>query len=302
MNTCFRFLLLTSIFWHACIPAHPQGKTGLKEREAELNLVFNSIRSLESDSEKLASAYEFQKLFRHALGMPGSFTFAWDSLKNLAKIMSPDGKFRIYNWNIPLSGGRNRYFCLLQFDGKGNNHPVIALQDASDTLADPEHFTGDSLCWYGALYYRIIPFMYGREAQAYILLGWDGMSEEMSGKIIEVLSFGPGNRPQFAGPPFRDYGDGKLLRVLFRFSASARMTLKYQDQSVPGKPVWNAKKREYEAREKEVKMIVFDHLVPMEPGLEGVFRYYVPSSETAAGFVYENREWKYTGEFDARNP
>jgi len=49
-------------------------------------------------------------------------------------------------------------------------------------------------------------------------------------------------------------------------------------------------------------MIVFDHLLPLDPQLEGQYKFYVPSSETAEGFIYENFSWKYVPEFDALNP
>ncbi|MEI7491942.1 MAG: hypothetical protein WCK92_11125 [Bacteroidota bacterium] len=279
-----------------------QSTFSLKKTEQYLKEAFKDIGQAENDSARLALSLGFQKQLRVALSNSGSSDYPWDSLKFIAKTESPDGSFRLYNWNVPLLGGGNRYFCLIQFKGSMKKIPVVGLTDFSGSVAEPGQFSGDSLHWYGALYYKVIPFEQQDKTKAYILLGWAGISKDISGKIIEVMALGGNGTPAFGSPVFPGYLDGKLLRVVFRYASSAGMNLRYQLQILPGKPKWNAKKKEYTNSTGSQWMIVFDHLVPMDPQLAGQYQFYVPASETAEGFVYENFRWKYIGEFDARNP
>ncbi|TRZ69930.1 MAG: hypothetical protein D4R97_09085 [Bacteroidetes bacterium] len=284
------------------VKVNAQGTYDLKKAELRLREVFTGINRGETDSLRLALSLDFQKQLRMALTIPGSARYPWDSLKYVAKIESSDGVFRLYNWNVPKINGGNRYFCLVQFEGKLKDRPSVALSDWSDSIADPVHFRADSLHWYGSLYYKVIPFKLRNKKNSYVLLGWNGISSEISGKLIEVLTLGDDGTPQFGAAVFPDYNDGKSVRIIFRFSSSAGMNLRYQMQVIPGNPVWNKKKRVYESSDHSYHMIVFDHLMPMYPQLEGQYKFYVPASETAEGFVYMNYAWKYIKEFDARNP
>ncbi|MCX6283237.1 MAG: hypothetical protein NTW31_03230 [Bacteroidetes bacterium] len=280
----------------------PQSNFSLKKTEQDLKDVFKTISQAENDSSRLEISLKFQKQLRFALAHSGSADYPWDSLKFVSRTESPDGSFRLYNWNVPLLSGNNRYFCLIQFKGSMKKMPVVALTDFSLSITEPGQFSGDSLHWYGALYYKVIPFELRDKKKAYILLGWNGISKEISGKIIEVLTLGSNGAPAFGSPVFPAYLDGKLLRIVFRYASTTVMNLRYQLQALPGKPKWNGKKKEFTNNTRSQWMIVFDHLVPMDPQLAGQYQFYVPASETAEGFVYENFQWKYIGEFDARNP
>lgn len=293
-------LTLISLSYH--FSGISQGTVNLRNSERELTDIFKEISQAGTDSLKLSASREFLDRLRLALQIEGSVEYPWDSLKNVARITSPDGLFRIYNWNVPLVSGGNRYFCLLQFRKAWKKIPPVALHDFSDSIAEPEKYTGDSLHWYGALYYCIIPYTLRDKSTSYILLGWDGISHELCSKVIDVLTFKSSGSPVFGAKVFPDYGEGKLTRIIFRYSSSATMSLRYRMQTIPGKPIWNSRKKEYESDDVSLKMIVFDHLMPVDPQLEGQYKFYIPSSETAEGFRYENYSWRYVKEFDARNP
>ena len=280
----------------------PQGAFDLIRAEQELKEIFKGISQAENDSTRIILSLNFQKHLRLALNLHGSSSYSWDSLKNIAKVESPDGLFRLYNWNVPLISGGNRYFCLIQFKGTLKKIPPIALTDRSGSIAEPEKFGGDSLKWFGALYYKVIPFQLKDKRTSYILLGWEGFSNEISGKVIDILTLDNNCVPEFGARVFPGYRDGNFSRIIFRFSSSAGMSLRYQLQTLPGKPVWNSRKRKYESDKTSRWMIVFDHMVPIDPQLEGQYKFYVPASETAEGFIYENFSWEYIKEFDARNP
>jgi hypothetical protein len=294
--------MLTFLSLSFTLTGNTQGTVNLRNSERELRDLFKEISQALTDSQKIASSIEFSERLRSALQIEGSAEYPWDSLRYMAKITSPDGLFRLYNWNVPLTGGGNRYFCLIQFRKAWKKIPPCDLRDFSDSVTEPEKFTGDSLHWYGALYYDIIPYALRDNSTSYILLGWDGISKDMSSKVIDVLTFKSSGCPGFGSMVFPDFRDGRLFRIIFRYSSSASMSLRYRLQTIPGKPVWNSRKKEYQSDNISVKMIVFDHLVPMDPQLEGQYKFYIPSSETAEGFKYDNNSWRYIKEFDARNP
>jgi hypothetical protein len=278
-----------------------QGSALLKDTELALKRSFTSVISEQEDQDRIQQSLEFQSDLARALKLKGSWSYPWDSLKNMARLESPDRNFRIYNWNVPLSGGRNRYFCLIQFKDKLKNDSLLVLTDHSDSVKDQEHFTGKAGSWFGALYYKIIPFEMKGGAKAYLLLGWAGINTGISSKLIEVLTFDNKNQACFGGSVFPDFRDGKQTRVIFRYSSNSGMSLKYLLQKIPGKAKWNAKKREFEQPGRTMPMIVCDHLIPLDPKLENQFQFYVPSSEVADGFIFEDNSWKFIPEFEALN-
>ena len=68
-------------------------------------------------------------------------------------------------------------------------------------------------------------------------------------------------------------------RVIFEYSASCNMSLKY-----------NSKK----------DSIIFDHLSPTEPQLEGQFQYYC-NDMSYDGFGFKHGRWNYGMDLDATN-
>jgi len=295
-----RFTVLLLLVLNA-VCGTAQVSSVLRQTEQSLKQSFTAITSDQDDQMRIGKSMNFQTDLALALRLQGSWNYPWDSLKNMAKMESPDGNFRIYNWNVPLSNGRNRYFCIIRFRNDQKNDSLLVLTDCSDSVNDPEHYIGDAGAWYGALYYKIIPFELKGGTKAYLLLGWDGINLEISSKLIEVLTFDEPYHPRFGAYLFPDFKDGKQTRIIFRFSSNTGMSLRYLSQKIPGKAKWNAKKREFEQPGKTVLMIVCDHLVPLDPKLENQYQFYVPSSEVADGFIFEDSFWKFIPEFNALN-
>jgi hypothetical protein len=79
------------------------------------------------------------------------------------------------------------------------------------------------------------------------------------------------------------------------------MFLDYDEQFLPAKKKWNKEKKEFDIEQRKEWMIVCDDLVPSNPILEGQYEFYIPSSETYHGFVFEGGFWVYYQNIDARN-
>jgi hypothetical protein len=79
------------------------------------------------------------------------------------------------------------------------------------------------------------------------------------------------------------------------------MFLNYDEQYLPAKKKWNPSRKQFETDLVKTFMIVCDELIPPDPQLEGLYEYYVPSSETFNGFVFTDGCWHYYQNIDARN-
>jgi hypothetical protein len=151
------------------------------------------------------------------------------------------------------------------------------------------------------LYYKIVPVV-SKENTFYTLLGWDGFSKEVSQKIIDVCYFPSANVPMFGYRFFNKFGDGWNTRIIFRYSSSASMNLRLDEQSVVISKKWNKSKRVFEVERAKKEMIVCDRLSSMYPEMEGMYQYYVPEANAVDAFVFENGAWNFTKDIDARNP
>ncbi len=283
-------------------PAFAGNGSSLEKAEDSLKRITASFPGSASDSARAQTNSLFLATLRSTLDLPGSFDYPFDSLKTLGKITSPDRKVRFYNWNLPLRDGTNRYFCLLQVKKDEHNaFDVWSLTDASDSLESPESQVLSASRWYGVLYYKVILNTGSDGKPVYTLLGWDGISPILTSKLIEVLTFDPDRQPRFGAQIFTDYENGQYRRVILTYSSEARMTMKYDELSVKkGSKIQDLLKRSGIHQDK-IDMIVFDRLVPLEPQLEGLRQYYVPSADIYDGFVFLNNSWHFIREVDARN-
>ncbi|MFT6443246.1 MAG: hypothetical protein ACJASM_002805 [Salibacteraceae bacterium] len=75
------------------------------------------------------------------------------------------------------------------------------------------------------------------------------------------------------GPPFRG-----ITRFFLEYSSEVNASLKYHDKQ---------------------ERIVFDHLIPLNSGLEGVFEFYVPDL-SFDGFEFRDDYWYFIQNIDVR--
>ncbi len=261
------------------------------------------MRNGGNDRLKYEANEKFTNLLEEALYIKKSFDYPFDSLKTIARLVSPDNRFKIYNWVIAKLDGTFDYYVFLQsYNEKKNTYDVFKLTDKSSDIIAPEFQTLDANNWYGALYYKIIHTQNG-DQNYYTLLGWNGNNGLSFKKLIEVLSFRSGNKPVFGASIFRK-GKEKLKRVIFEYSAKAIMTLKYDNQQYQEKVRLKKPKngKRFEVNNVKSPMILFDRLVPLSPSLEGQKQFYVPETNVYDAFIYENGKWNFIEDVDARNP
>jgi hypothetical protein len=295
--------LLISVFFTLILPLSlfSQNARDLAAIENSLKLLRDSIRHAENDSTRILLSRQFDQKIREAFSLPDSYLYPFDSLKSTGILKSPDNEFRLCSWNVPLLNGHFLYSGLIQWDDKKYpDRKIIFFADKSDSIPAPEKAILDPGHWYGALYYKIIPESSGTKV-FYTLLGWKGIDSRVTQKIIEIISFDAQGNALFGKKLFPGYQAGSNTRIIFRFSAEASMTLRYDEQPFTLKKKWNASKRDYEIRQKKVWMIICDRLVPIDEDLEGQFQFYIPAADIFDGFIYGQEGWKFSKGIEARN-
>lgn len=245
-----------------------------KNLEEKLKIIQNKIYNATSDSLKMAYNREFLALLDTALVAELSFSYPFDSLKQIGRLYAPDKTFRIINWNIPKTDGTHLYFGFIQsYDKKSKRYLVEKLLDKSGTIKNPETHIGSPEKWFGMLYYDII-----KTGDYYTLLAWDGNDRLTSRKYIDVLYFKSNGDAVFGKDVFK-MPRKNPRRIVFEFSAEIVMSLKYNDSK---------------------DMIIFDHLAPRDEFMEGQYQYYGPDFSYDA-FEYSKGKWKFVPDVDVKN-
>ncbi|MGY5252111.1 hypothetical protein [Sphingobacterium spiritivorum] len=229
--------------------AHAQKSSGKAMQVWQDSLLSIGSRVFQnpSEPERIDANFKFVKTLVSALKEKNSFDFGFDQLKMISVLNSPDNKFRIFSWNVPLNDGSYLYYGSIQLKTGNGELSLIPLLDKTFEIQQAEQAVVSSSSWYGAQYYEII-----QNADHYLLLGWKGHNRLFTQKVIEVLSL-KGKEATFGKKLFSD--QPQISRKIFNYTRQASMLLRYDA----------AKKR-----------IVFDHLVPADKSLEGKYQYYGP--------------------------
>lgn len=228
---------------------------------------------------RLEAGEQFEKALDSILNRPDAWLQRLDTLRTFSSLTSPDERFKLMTWNIPLPDGQFQFHGRILCSSKWKEAPamVTKLTDASPNLQKAGTKVLSTKEWYGALYYSMCLHQYKKQ-RYYTVLGWDGNSPFSNKKIIDVLIVGADGQFHFGAPIF---DDGKRLRhrIFFEYAEQATMSLRYQPKS---------------------ERIIFDHLAPSQPSYEGMYEFYSPDFTTDA-YHFEKGKWKLEINYEARN-
>lgn len=252
----------------------PGANDTLVSQELELDAVLKKLRKSYLNEDFVKYNNEFKTKLKQVLEINGSFVFPFDSLKTLSKISSPDGEFRLFNWNVEMESGVNNFYCfVLKKDGT-----IIELKDNYRNIDNPELKTLPQTNWYGACYYKIIPMGRGK----YTLLGWNGKDDITTQKVIETMSLS--RRNVKFGYDLFDFPEEpreRKKRIILEYSNEAYVSLKHVET-------------------KTESQIVFSHLSPSTPQMEGYFQYYYPDL-SYDGFTLKKGKWVFESDINIKN-
>lgn len=255
-----------------------------------LGRLSSHIWKQKSDDDRIAASNAFFIEFRMALENNESALLPFDSIPGITRAVSEDGFVRIFTWNVPLSNGTHMYWGMIQLLHDSSEIVPLTFIKVGESGLSAEKFT--PLNWYGALYYKIIDVEIDTK-KVYTLLGWDGFTSEANRKLIDILSIDEFGNMTFGMPVFKT-DQGIKPRVVFEYADKANMLLRYDYQAI------NIQKRK-KIKKENAWMIVMDRLVPMDPSLKSMRKYYVPSGDTYDGYIFRNGYWILVEEIEVAN-
>lgn len=252
----------------------------LVSKENSLQAALLDLRAAKTDEDLQEANQKFIEELEEVLEYPGVMDYEFSKLESMSTIKSPDGEFRIFNWNIENSNLVHSHYCYVVRPGKGGRkNQVIELKEDKITLPPrPEQVLGSNQ-WYGALYYNIIPVKKGSKT-IYTMLGYNGNDRSTNRKILDAFYF-KGKNLRMGYPIFQESEGSSVLkkRVFLEYSDKATVTLNMNHN---------------------LGAIVFDHLIPEQANLEGMYDYYIPDM-TYDGYRWKNGMWSYVDDVVAYN-
>ena len=260
--------------------------TGIQD---SLSILSSGIWKQKTDSSRLQANADFFKKFQSVLETSSS-DIALDSISGITRVASQNGQFRIFTWNVPISDGTNKYFGFIQF--RIDSSIVIPLQS---NINDPVGFDTKQLSsekWYGAIYYKLVEVDINGQ-KAYTLLGWDGYTANSNRKFIDIIYLDKNGDLVFGMPVFKTE-KGIKTRVVLEYAEKASMLLRYDFQSI----MVEKKKK---LKKEDAWLIVMDRMVPMDPSMEGIRKYYVPAGDTYDGYMFGNGYWTLVENIEVAN-
>ncbi len=278
-------LIISFLFLIFIVHNHNAQSIASNMKVAEDSLIYflEKARAQETETNKKFYNKKFKdKLSYVLIRNSKSFNYPFEKLgKQMGTMKSPDGVFRMFNWNLELNKyGEHQYYCLImKYDKRKDNYYIIDCKDKSKYARNPEYTQYTDKKWYGALYYKIIPVKKGGRT-IYTLLAWDGNDISSNKKIIETMKFSGNKKVKFGDPIFRIDDEKIKRRVIFQYKQDTYMSVKYK----------KIKKEDY---------IIFDHLSPTSPELEGIKDWYVTDLSFDA-FVWRKGRWEYLKDVDVR--
>lgn len=257
----FGFLLFITTINTSGVQAQPvPPDKSFAQWQDSLQTLGMQIYQEEAEPDRLKANFSFVRTLVAALQTSNSYSFDFDSLHMISIRKSPDNRFRIFSWHVPLSDGSYLYYGTIQLNTPDGSLKLYPLLDVTYEIRDPESVISNSTEWYGAQYYEIIPYQ-----DSYILLGWKGHNPLVTQKVIEVLTIDQKNdqailgKKIFNAPETTDYS-----RIIYHFSQQVSMHLAYDP---------------------EHNRIVFDHLVPSDEKLKGQYEHYGPDLSFDAWYL-----------------
>lgn len=255
----FCFVIMSGIFCY--------GQEELRELEESLAYECDVMTHAYESRFRTQAQERFNNLFHSALLQEGSFTYPFDSLKWISKLVSDDAKFRLFTWEIQESKSITRYYGLLQTsDGM-----IIPLKDHFKTAEDLLTEEFDAQHWLGTMYFKNMP-LDTKDGKVYLLFGKTIWNAHETVKLVDVLFFTKEGKPYFGKPIFQvtQGKDTKLYnRILLKYGSDGFCTLNYN----PG-----------------LDMIVHDHLIPRMSRLDPTIQTYV-SDGSYSGYTWNGKVW-----------
>lgn len=284
------------IVWLFAVPAMAQDDNVMTAYQQDLQALFQHVFHDPTDNQRYNANEQAVALFHDALSQEDSYFWHWQLGKEVSVLTSKDKQFRIISWAVVRDNGEYECFGFVQsYNEKEEGYDIYTLLDKSDELTNVEESVLSPDNWYGTVYQDLIETKYEGKT-FYTLLGWTGVNALTQRKVIEPILFrGSNSKPQFGQNLFRS--DKNRRRVVLEYANTAMVNLQYDEQFV--RSYYNKKVKGKKGRvmnvqqtsDTKAKMIIFDEIAPMVPGMEGLYQYYVPTG-TEKAYLFTEGRWE----------
>lgn len=301
-ETGMKRIIVLVLLITCCKSVLPQKTATFRLWEDSLISLRDEVMGEPDETARLALNEDFMTLLENVLQMQNSFKYTWDSVRNFSVLASPDNLFKIFTWHVPKDDYSTENFGFVQVHNEARRKYVLfPLYDKQNTADYPDTYIGGHNRWYGAVYYRLIPLA-AKNTTYYTLLGWNGHDLFTNQKVIEVLHFSRDMTPVFGAHIFKNYPK-RVSRVIFEYSKNAVQHLGYENQEyeiASGKA--DPKTGRPAVRRVATPMIIFNRLIPIEEGMDGMPAGMVPEASMNQGFVAHDGRWLFLEQVRGTNP
>lgn len=240
----------------------------------QVDELLSNAASYYKDEDKLEANQEAKAILKSVLENPESMNAPVDSLKRVSVLKSPDGKLRVFTWNLLFDDLTHTCYGFIQYQAERDKRLLYELKDFYIERDSMERKFSSHAEWYGAIYYDIIEKS-DKKNTVYTLLGWRGQNALTQQKIVETLEFDRHDLPNFGKKRLR-VGRSRELRAVFIYSIKTQMILRFNEKQ---------------------DIIVLDHLSPSDPKLQGHYEYYGPDYSYDA-FEFDKGNWYFVSDID----
>lgn len=270
------FLLFSPLFWRG---GGGEAFSQVAIQDSVYYLFTDFVRST-NEVNKIDRSKKFSDGLKLALSLDKNAEFAFDSLRKYRVMLeSPDKQVRIFTWDVEAEDKTHTFFGFIHaYNRKSKIFEIYELKDKSEGIRDPGNAILDNTKWFGAYYYQIAEAKY-KKKKYYILLGWDGNNRMSDKRLIDVLYFDPKGFPKFGDAIFMDENGKIKKRIIFEYAAGVFMSLRYDEEKYA---------------------IIFDHLSPSSPNLDGQHEFYGPDFSYDM-LQFKEGKWRYIKNVDAKN-
>ena len=209
----------------------------------------------------------FESLIREVMKEDNSFSYPFDSLKWVSKIMAPDFSFRILTWQLNITDTDVRYSGIFQTD-KG----IFYLEDNGwqDHDIDYDEFSENN--WYGQVYYNLHHYREGDNVN-YLLFGHRQLKSGDRIKVAEIVTIGD-DGIKFGKAVFEDPKNIGLFknRIVHRTSFESSSRLNYMP---------------------DFSIIIYDHTMSVPASREPGAKMITVADGTYHGYERAGEKWKF---------
>ena len=113
----YKKIVILILFWMPWSGLFSQDTDTILIQKYEHTLIelFNDMSKYNNDVEREKLNDKITKKLEQLISIEGSFSYPFDSLRYIGKIISKDKKLRIYTWNLPYINGTHKYFGFIRY-------------------------------------------------------------------------------------------------------------------------------------------------------------------------------------------